>query len=176
MMLRSIKIIILVLVFILNTKIDLCGQSLLVNDIRARFALAVKSEEACEELFNEMNQMKGKREPVFTGYLGAVTISMSKYTGNPFGKYEYFQDGKKLVESAIREAPANVELRFIRLSIQENAPSFLGYTSNVAADKKIILEQLQNLPQPKLKEAIINYIGHSKVFSDAEKQKVSTYR
>ena len=51
--------------------------------------------------------------------------------------------GKENIEEAIRKEPNNTELRFIRLSVQKNAPSFLGYKSNVQEDTDFIKKRLR---------------------------------
>ncbi len=59
---------------------------------------------------------------------------------SPISKLNTFKEGKKNIEQAIKKEPENVELRFIRLSVQKNAPSFLGYKSNINEDAKFIKE------------------------------------
>jgi len=152
------------------------SQSADLNDIRSRFSQAVKSEESCLNLYNEMMQQKGKQSATFNCYLGVVTVSMAKYTSNLFTKLDYFQSGKKLIEAAIKDEPYNVELRFLRYTIQEHVPFFLDYSSDLDADKKMIMESLEFLNMPKLKEAIINYIVNSESFSDEEKRRAKSYR
>ncbi len=152
------------------------SQSLQLNDIRSRFSKAVKSEELCTTLYNEMIEASGTKNAVFNCYLGVVTVSMAKYTFNPFGKLSYFHNGKRLVESAIAQEPNNIELRFLRCTIQEHVPSFLGYSDNLETDKKMILENISQLTMPKLKEAMITYILNSKNFTAIEKQRVSALR
>ena len=46
--------------------------------------------------------------------------------------------GKKNIEQAIEQEPNNAELRFIRLSVQKNAPTFLEYHSNIKEDIQFI--------------------------------------
>ena len=63
---------------------------------------------------------------------------MGKSCFSPISKWNTFKKGKGNIEQAIKIEPDNVELRFIRLSIQKNIPSFLGYKSNIDEDIEFI--------------------------------------
>src|SRR5690606_30883120 len=71
-------------------------------------------------------------------YLGALQAILAKHVFNPISKLNTFKEGKKNIEQAIKIEPDNAELRFIRLSIQKNAPSFLGYRSRINEDIEFI--------------------------------------
>jgi hypothetical protein len=47
---------------------------------------------------------------------------------------KYFNNGKAKIEAAIREQKDNAELRYIRLMVQLNAPSLLGYYKEISSD------------------------------------------
>ncbi len=66
-----------------------------------------------------------KNEPLFLGYHGASQMMMAKHVGNPFKKLSYFNKGKDMYTAAINADPRNVELRFLRFSVQAEAPGFL---------------------------------------------------
>jgi len=74
----------------------------------------------------------------YLGYLGGLQTIWAKHVFSPISKINTFKQGKKKIEQAIKKEPDNVELRFIRLSVQKNAPSFLGYKSNIYDDTEFI--------------------------------------
>ncbi|QYS86754.1 hypothetical protein JJC03_01540 [Flavobacterium oreochromis] len=80
--------------------------------------------------------------------------------------------GVKTVEQAVAKDANSVEIRLIRLSIQEHTPKFLKYKSNIEEDKKIILLGF-NKQNSGLKEYIQRYVFQSKVFTDFEKSKLN---
>lgn len=130
---------------------------------------AYKSEKACLALYEKLNQIS-KPEPVLLGYKGAVTIAMSKHA--PLTeKLGYLNNGKAILEEAIKQLPGNTELIFLRLTIQLNLPSFLGYNSNIKEDKKFILDNYPNTP-PVLKKRIQNFVMESEDFTQKEKTKI----
>ena len=55
----------------------------------------------------------------------------------PTKKLSLFIEGKNLLENAIAKHPKNVEMKLLRLMIQENAPRFLGYSDNCTKDAAI---------------------------------------
>ena len=71
-------------------------------------------------------------------YLGALQTIWANHTLNPLSKLSTFKKGKKNIEAAIKKEPNNAESRFIRLSVQKNAPKFLGYQSNIKEDVEFI--------------------------------------
>lgn len=107
--------------------------------------------------------------PVLIGYKGAALSIDAKTQKGIQGKVNAFKTGKDYIEYAIEKAPDNVELRFIRLGIQENTPKVLKYKQNIEEDKSFILERFKSIPSKSLKEHIANYIKQSKVFTELEK-------
>jgi hypothetical protein len=72
-------------------------------------------------------------------YLGAFQAIWAKHVWNPLEKLGTFNKGKENIEKAINLSDSDVEIRTIRLSIQINAPKFLGYSNNIDEDKQFII-------------------------------------
>jgi len=95
-------------------------------------------------------------------FLGAMTMKKAGIGGNPFYKLYLFKKGHELLEDAIKESPNNIEFRFLRLMIQENAPGFLGYNDSEETDSEYIRNAYKSLPE-NLQKAISDYNKTSKV-------------
>lgn len=93
-------------------------------------------------------------------YYGAVVMKTSEYQKTAGDKLKKFKEGKTLLEAAIQSNSSNVEYRFLRLMIQENAPKILKYNSNIKEDVTFIKENL-NKASKEVKTAITNYSGVS---------------
>ena len=76
--------------------------------------------------------------------------------------------GATNLENIIKENPNNIELRVIRMSVQENIPKIVGYSSSLKADKNFILSDYSK-QSPALKAYIKNFAAQSKTMSIAEK-------
>ncbi|MBK9211588.1 MAG: hypothetical protein IPO14_01135 [Saprospiraceae bacterium] len=124
--------------------------------IRTNYDEAVSNETLCKSMIEELS--KNTSNTTYLGYLGAFQTIWAKYTSNPISKLSTFSKGKKNIEKAIKSEPENVELRFIRLSIQKNCPSFLGYNSHIDADKLFIKNNLNKVSSAALKQMCLKII------------------
>jgi hypothetical protein len=75
---------------------------------------------------------------------------------NPAEKLSLFKNGHKKLEAAIKNSTENVELRFLRLIIQENAPSILNYNDDLEKDSIYITQKYKRLPD-NIQKVIIDY-------------------
>lgn len=75
-------------------------------------------------------------------YHGCFMARIAGFGYNPYTKWSQFNQGRALIEVAVAEAPNEPEIRFLRLSVQHAAPSFLGYTDNVDDDLEFLLDAL----------------------------------
>jgi hypothetical protein len=73
-----------------------------------------------------------------------------------------FKAGGKQLEYAIKTDSTNVEFRFLRLCIQENAPRFLGYHSDLDRDNLYIRLHFKQLT-PVVQDAIKDYCKQSHI-------------
>lgn len=105
--------------------------------VRANYNKLVSDKELCEKMIAELTETKNN-SATHMAYLGGVQTIWANHVFSPISKLNTFKEGKKNIEQAIKKEPENVELRFIRLSVQKNAPSFLGYKSNINEDTEFI--------------------------------------
>ncbi|PZR15108.1 MAG: hypothetical protein DI539_18450 [Flavobacterium psychrophilum] len=103
--------------------------------IRHNYSQAARNKALCKEM---ISKLENNKQPVQLAYLGAFQTIWAKHALNPFEKMRTFKQGKANIEESIAQSPADLEIRFIRLSVQMNAPKFLGYSDNIEEDKKMI--------------------------------------
>jgi hypothetical protein len=97
--------------------------------------------------------------PELEGYRAVICFLKAKRLYNPYKKYEAFSEGKKKLEFIIKKYPNNIELHFLRLMIQDNLPSFLGYSDQIEKDKIFIKKSIKKLKRDSdLKTRIIEYL------------------
>ncbi len=121
--------------------------------VRANYKKMVSDKELCERVIAELTMTKNN-SAVHLGYLGGLQTIWANHVFSPISKLNTFKEGKKNIEQAIKKEPNNVELRFIRLSVQKNAPSFLGYRSNINEDTDFIKENRQQISSEIVKKNI----------------------
>jgi hypothetical protein len=110
------------------------------------------------------NLQNSKQTPQSIAYIGALYMKQAGFENNPSKKLDYFRQGSKILDSEISSNPNNAEFRFIRIVIQENAPFFLGYNSQISDDTKILIQHFKQL-DPFLQDYIKQYSHRSQAFS-----------
>lgn len=93
--------------------------------VRANYNKVLSDKKLCKEMISELEKTK-TNSATHLAYLGGLKAIWANHVFSPISKVNTFDEGKKNIEKAIKAEPDNVELRFIRLSIQKNAPGFLG--------------------------------------------------
>ena len=137
--------------------------------IRKLYPTVTKSEANAKDFTVKLANVSNNDDKILVAYKAASILLDSKFEKKLGEKMERFKEGAKLLESTIKSEPNNIEIRLIRLSIQENVPGITGYKKNIKEDKKYITEHYaeQNVV---LKEYLKSFIFQSKSFSDKEKQ------
>jgi len=98
---------------------------------------------------------------IIQGYQTIIWFLWADYFINPIQKWKCFNKGKSMLEELINENPENIELRFLRLTIQDNLPFFLGYHQNKTKDRIFVFNQANNIPDKDLSTRIINYLCYN---------------
>ena len=96
------------------------------------------------ELFlkTEVTSKDLKEKITINAYKGVCKMMMAEYVSNPLSKYSWFNEGKDMLEQSIK-MNRNVENIHLRLMVQLNAPSFLGYSSDIEKDVNYIKKNLE---------------------------------
>lgn len=106
---------------------------------------------------------ENKKDIITEGYRSVIWFLWADYYFNPFKKWNCFLNGKQALEMLIKENNSNVELRFLRLTIQENLPKLLGYNNKIEEDKTFINKHLHLVPDHDLLNRITNYLDDQKL-------------
>ncbi|MFH6602756.1 hypothetical protein ACEZ3G_04655 [Maribacter algicola] len=138
--------------------------------VRNQYREASNNEEVAKKLHDELISVTKNDVPVLLAYKGAVTTIMADYAQRIKDKKLFFKEGKELLEHAVQSDPNNVEIRCIRLSVQENAPKITGYHKNMAEDKKFILANYTTMTDNGARLFVKGYVTGSSFFTDSEKQ------
>lgn len=104
----------------------------------------------------EKKVSSSKQDLTQQAYLGTVQMKLSEFGKTPGEKLKQFKVGKNLLETSIQTDPNNVELRFLRIIIQENAPKMLKYNSEISEDAAFIKKNYDKLTK-EVKTAVTNY-------------------
>jgi tyrosine-protein phosphatase YwqE len=142
------------------------------SDIRKLYPSAVNSESSAKEFASKLSDITKEDNKTLVAYKGASIVILSRYKKDISDKSKSFKEGAKLVEFAVSSEPNNIEIRLIRLSIQEKAPKILKYSANKMEDKDFLLRHYKE-QSGNLKAYVMNFMMQSKSFTTAEKQTIN---
>ncbi|KAF2511284.1 hypothetical protein [Flavobacterium foetidum] len=137
--------------------------------IRKIYPDVAKSEANAKEFIDKLAGISNNDEKILVAYKAASILVDSKFEKKIGEKIERFKEGAKLLEATIKSDPSNIEMRMIRLSIQEDVPAITGYKKNIKEDKKFITAHYA-AHTGALKEYLKDFVLQSKSFSEKEKQ------
>ena len=152
--------------------ISLLSFTLNEKHIRDDFHEAVKSECKLQAIIVAKTYPNNQ---VTQAYKGLASCTSAEFATWPTTKWKLFTEGKARIESAIKAAPSNPEIRYARLMVQLNAPAIVGYSDDIDSDLNIFV---QNLVEYKVsqtwKTSFINNLKSSDGINAAQIAQLST--
>jgi len=142
-----------------------------ITEIRKLYGTANNSENNAKEFAQKLNEVSKEDNKTLVAYKGASIAILSKLEKKVSDKSKKFKEGAGLIEYAVTNEPNSIEIRMIRLSIQENVPKIVNYRANKKEDKKFLLDHYKEQTGA-LRTYIADFILQSKSFTDAEKKSV----
>ena len=104
--------------------------------LRAQYEKAASDKQICELMIAEL--INHADSPVQLAYLGGCQAIWANHTNGILSKLNTFNRGKKNIDQAVRANADNVDIRMIRLSVQQNCPSFLNYNDHIIQDRQYL--------------------------------------
>ncbi|MGB7784946.1 MAG: hypothetical protein WBL27_02495 [Salinimicrobium sp.] len=141
-----------------------------ISEVRQLYMQSAEDKAAAKKLleFSEENEDSA----LLLGYKAVAEMMMAKHVFNPLSKMSHFSKGKKDFARALDAEPENVEIRFLRFSVQSETPDFLGYKENLEQDKKFLFLNLQSMKDRELKKMILQFLTAAKALSPAEREEM----
>lgn len=125
------------------------------------------SSNSVKELDKMISQLeKEKTSPINRAYKGTLIAKKASFEKVVAEKIKLFKKGVTLLEDEINKFPKNIEYRFLRLTIQENAPKILKYNTNIKEDVSLITKEYSRLNKA-LKSIILDYSKNSKLLNSS---------
>jgi hypothetical protein len=142
-----------------------------LHAIRKLLVSAVSSSKITDSLYESLTAIKHP-SGLINGYIGTLEALKAKHAWNPYNKIKYLRNAEKIFQEAVAHDPQNIEIRFMRFSVEHNVPGFLGYNKNLTADRQEIIKQLDkkhySFADVRLVKTIINFLLDSKTCTPAE--------
>ncbi|GHC42359.1 hypothetical protein [Ulvibacter litoralis] len=141
-----------------------------LSELRDSYIAANGNQERTLAFYESLSEVTKKDKTVLVAYKGASTIMQAKFAKGKDQKKDLFKEGALLLEYAVASEPNNIEIRVIRMSIQENVPKFLKYNKNISEDKEFITTHYSTLTNAGLKEFVKSFVMHSEGFTASERE------
>jgi hypothetical protein len=156
----KISLMLLSLVFIFSS-VDL-------DEVRALYKEASESKQSVQVLMDKLNHVNEGSKAVLVAYKGASIALSAREMDKVKDKMSVFKEGKRYIEIAISKDSMNLEVRWIRLTVQENSPKAAKYKGELEVDKSFILAHFNQENSPSVKKMIRDYIAGSRLFDENE--------
>lgn len=111
--------------------------------LRREYIDAVNDEKKADALLEKLSK-KDIRDPLLIGYKGAVEALKAKHAFNPYNKINYLRKSQLTLEKAIAMSPADIEIRFLRFSINHYLPAFLRINKDMNEDREVIIKNFNH--------------------------------
>jgi hypothetical protein len=119
----------------------LTAQNMSAPPLRLMYYHASQNSRDADKLYNLVKNSDSTM-PVLLGYKAMAEFMKCYHSFNPVNKLTYFYKGKSDLDKAILSAPNNIELRYLRITVQTNAPVFLNYRNQIPEDMQRLIQQL----------------------------------
>jgi len=106
-----------VLLYFLLFAVTMNGQGVTIETLRKEYYKVSTDSITCGKLYDKVENLTST-DNLINGYKGAITAAMANHVKSKAEKLKLFNSGKKLIEAAIKADAQNVELRFLRFTIQ----------------------------------------------------------
>ena len=144
-----------------------------VETVRNLFYEASVNKSAAAKFQKALSVVDKNSSPVLLCYKGVAEMMQAKHVFSPFIKLAKFKNGKSMIEESISRDPDDLELRFLRFSIQSNLPAFLNYDSQIPGDKKKLINGYSRIKDVELRRRVVDYLSTSKYCTVDELKKIS---
>lgn len=144
-----------------------------INQIRKDYINAINNSEVADKLCKHLQEIKNP-DALMLAYLGSVQAIKGKHAWNPVNKMSYLKQGFATIDKAVVKDANQLEVRFLRFSLQYYVPAFLGYSKNLIADKNKIVSILKTTDPNALKvdkeilKNMVNFMIDSKKCNSQE--------
>lgn len=145
------------LVFIICFLVSLQAISQSLVEARESFHQAVLDPDQ-SRAFHNFFKNTTPNTPTLKAYKATSEAMLARVVWNPFTKLSQVMKYSELMETAVLEDQENIEIRFLRLSIEYNLPKFLGMSKNMTVDRDTIVSNLSTVNSMDLDPSFCRYI------------------
>jgi hypothetical protein len=143
-----------------------------MDSLRREYVEAVESDTKTDALLKKLTQQHIK-DPLLIAYRGGAEALKAKHAFNPYTKINYLKKSQKSLEQAVAMRPEDIEIRFLRFSIQHYLPGFLRQSKELEEDRLVIVTHISDVGLDKtMQQSIGKFLIDSGRCTTAEIQQI----
>ena len=147
------------------------GQDHALEELRPKYMKALHDYEEAPDVYELFEAVENPSAKLLA-YRGALEAIMTKTTWNIFKKLSFLSDCQDTFNEAIAMAPNNIEVRFMRLSVEHEIPYYLGFSSHMKEDKEFVVKNINQFDplkiDPEILVEILGFVNKSGRFTNEE--------
>lgn len=101
-----------------------------------------RSQKTYAEQLKQMTALQDKA--IVKAYHGTAWTLLAKHHSNPYKKLEFLKTGLNTLNAAVLMDAADIEIRYLRFAVETNIPAIVSFTSHIASDKAMLLNNLKS--------------------------------
>ena len=136
---------------------NVLAQENTFKTIRDLFNEAGKDQDNRDEFYSYLEDIT-LQNPTVTAYKASAKALKAQDAWNPINKLSFLKEAGTLFETAIVKEPNNIELRFLRFSVQFNTPRWLGMSDELNEDKNVIIAYINDYKKLNIDDGVLNWI------------------
>ncbi|MEL6251899.1 MAG: hypothetical protein AAFR87_07805 [Bacteroidota bacterium] len=145
--------------------------------VRQLYKEATADLEELEDLWENVKDYQ-KDAGVLFAYKAAAKALQAKDSWIPHKKWSYIKEAMAMFREAIETEPENIEMRFLRFTVQHNTPEFLDLSEELEEDIECIRAQIHRFAEFKLQDAhisfMLEFLEESKRISEEVLEQIKT--
>lgn len=131
-----------------------------IASIRNSYKAAIYSKEEAQQLLDELESIT-VQSPLRYAYKGATYALLAQFQFNPYSNLESVKKGSSILDDAVLASSGNIEIRYLRYSIEKNLPAFLPYKKHILQDEgRIVIALIDKNDglDPEIRTEVISYM------------------
>lgn len=115
-----------------------------IDSLRQEYLKAVIDDKGVEYLLGVLAKNKSS-DALVLAYQACLETLKAKMLWNPLEKLALAKQSQQTFTKAINSSPNNLEIRFLRYSIQLSLPAYLYLSNDLEEDKNLIIRLIQEV-------------------------------
>ncbi len=148
-----------------------------IQSLRLNYSTIVNDEKQCAIYLNYFNKIKNP-SATENAFYAALLASSAQFNSNPYTKIKIVKQAQDIFTKSIGADSENPEIRYLRLTVEQNTPRILGLSSHINEDKNLLIHKFKtyvSLAGLESAKQVIAFLKYHKLCNDIELAKLEPW-